>query len=69
VAIKASTKEIILKKINVNLLTRQMGEMSEAIIIIIKEKLSLCIFCEGKRKNINDKNTNTDRSLVLIIVN
>jgi hypothetical protein len=43
--------------------------MSGAIIAIIKEKLSLCIFCEGRRKDINNKNTNTDKGLILTMVN
>jgi hypothetical protein len=46
-----------------------MGEMSGTIIIIIKKELSLYIFCEKRRKDINDKNTNTDRSLVLTVIN
>jgi hypothetical protein len=46
-----------------------MEEMSGVIIVIIKEKLNLCIFCKGRRKDINDKNTNTDKSLVLIVIN
>jgi hypothetical protein len=69
VAIRASTKKVIQKEINVNLLTQQMGEMTGAIIAMIKEELSLYIFCEGRRKNTNDKNTNTDRNLVLTVIN
>jgi hypothetical protein len=60
---------MIQEETNVNLLIRQMEEMSGAVIIMIKEKLSLCIFYEKRRKDINDKSTNIDRNLVLIIVN
>jgi hypothetical protein len=69
VIIRASIKEMIQEETNVNLLIRQMEEMSGAVIIMIKEKLSLCIFYEKRRKDINDKSTNIDRNLVLIIVN
>ena len=43
--------------------------MSEAIIAIIKEELNLYIFCEERRKDTNNKNINTDRNLVLTVVN
>jgi hypothetical protein len=46
-----------------------MGEMSGAIIVMIKIKKDLCIFCEGRRKNIKDRITNTDGSLVPVIIN
>jgi hypothetical protein len=46
-----------------------MGKMSEAIIAIIKKELNLCIFCEKRRKDTNDKNINTDRNLVLTVIN
>jgi uncharacterized coiled-coil protein SlyX len=69
VAIKASTEKVTQGETNVNLLTRQIGKMSGAIIAIIKEKLSLYIFCEKRRKDINDKNINTDKNLILTVVN
>jgi len=50
VAIKASTEKIAQGEINVNLLIRQMGEMSETVIAIIKEELSLYIFYKKKTK-------------------
>jgi hypothetical protein len=46
-----------------------MGEMSETVIVMIKEESSLYIFYERKRKDTNDKSTNTDRNLVPIVVN
>jgi hypothetical protein len=45
-----------------------MGEMSGAVIAIIKIKEDLCIFCEGKRKDIKDRAINTDGSLVFVII-
>jgi hypothetical protein len=46
-----------------------MGEMSGAVIIIIKIKKDLCIFCEGKKKDTRDKTINTDGSLVPVAIN
>jgi hypothetical protein len=46
-----------------------MGEMSKAIIIIMKIEEDLCIFCKEKRKDIKDRATNTDGSLVPVIIN
>jgi hypothetical protein len=43
--------------------------MSGAVIIIIKTEKDLCIFCEGKRKDIKDRATNTDGNLVPVIIN
>jgi len=43
--------------------------MLGVVIAIIREKLNLYIFCEKRRKDIKDKNTNTNRSLVLTVVN
>jgi hypothetical protein len=68
-AIRTSTEKIAQKETNVNLLTRQMGEMSGAIIAIIKIKKDLCIFCKGKRKDTKNKATNTDGSLVPVTTN
>jgi hypothetical protein len=46
-----------------------MGKMSGAVIVIIKIEEDLCIFCKGRRKNIEDRATNTDGSLVPVIIN
>jgi hypothetical protein len=46
-----------------------MGEMSGAVIVIIKIKEDLCIFCKGRRKSIEDRVINTDGSLVPVIIN
>jgi hypothetical protein len=46
-----------------------MGEMLGAVIIIIKIEEKLCIFCERRRKNTEDRATNTDGSLVPVIIN
>jgi hypothetical protein len=46
-----------------------MGEMSGAVIIIMREKSNLCIFCKGRRKGISNKDTNTDKNLAPITVN
>jgi hypothetical protein len=46
-----------------------MGEMSGIIIAIMKKESNLCIFYKERRKDINNKDTNTDRNLVLITVN
>jgi hypothetical protein len=46
-----------------------MGEISGAIIIMIRIKKDLYIFCKGKRKGTEDKATNTDGSLMPVIVN
>jgi hypothetical protein len=43
--------------------------MSGTVIAIIKKELNLYIFYERRRKNINDKNTNIDRNLVLTVIN
>jgi hypothetical protein len=43
--------------------------MSGIIIAMIREKLSLYIFYEERRKDIKDKSTNTDKSLILTVVN
>jgi hypothetical protein len=45
-----------------------MGEMSRAVIVIIKIEKDLCIFCEGRKKDIKDKAINTDGNLVPIII-
>jgi hypothetical protein len=45
-----------------------MGEMSGAVITIIKIEKDLCIFCKRK-KNTRDKATNTDGSLMPVIIN
>jgi hypothetical protein len=46
-----------------------MGEMSGAIIVIMKIEKDLYIFYKGKRKNTENKAINTDGSLVPVIVN
>jgi hypothetical protein len=46
-----------------------MGEISGAVIVIIKTEEDLYIFCEGKRRNTEDKAINTDESLVSVIIN
>jgi hypothetical protein len=46
-----------------------MGEMSGAVIVIIKIKEDLYIFCERRRKDMKDRVTNTDGSLVPVIIN
>jgi hypothetical protein len=43
--------------------------MSGAIITIIKIEKDLCIFCKKKRKNTRDRATNTDGSLMPVIIN
>jgi hypothetical protein len=43
--------------------------MSEAIIAMIKTKKNLCIFCEGKKKNTENRAINTDGNLVPVIIN
>jgi hypothetical protein len=67
-AIRTSTEKIAQKKTNVNLLTRQMGEMSRAVIAIIKTEKDLYIFCERRRKDIKDKTINTE-NLIPAMVN
>jgi hypothetical protein len=46
-----------------------MGEMSGAVIAIIKIEKDLYIFCKGKRRNTEDRATNTNGSLVPVKVN
>jgi hypothetical protein len=46
-----------------------MGEMSEAVIVMIKIEKDLYIFCKGRRKDTKDRATNTDGSLVPVIIN
>jgi hypothetical protein len=43
--------------------------MSGAIIAIIKIKKDLCIFCEERKKDTENKATNTDGSLVPVTIN
>jgi hypothetical protein len=43
--------------------------MSGAVIAMIKIKKKLCIFCEKRRKNTENRVTNTDGSLILITTN
>jgi hypothetical protein len=45
-----------------------MGEMSGVMIAMIKIEEDLCIFYEGRRKDIKDKATNTE-NLVPAVVN
>jgi hypothetical protein len=45
-----------------------MGEMSGAVIVMIKIEEDLCIFCERRRKDIKDRAINTE-NLVLAVVN
>jgi hypothetical protein len=46
-----------------------MGEMSGAVIFIIKIEEDLCIFYERRRKNTKNRATNTDGSLVPVTIN
>jgi hypothetical protein len=46
-----------------------MGEMSGTVIIIMKIKEDLYIFCEKRRKGTEDKAINTDGSLMPVIIN
>jgi hypothetical protein len=46
-----------------------MREMSGAVIVIIKIKKDLYIFCEGRKKYMKDRATNTDGSLMPVIIN
>jgi hypothetical protein len=46
-----------------------MGEMSGVVIVMIKIKEDLYIFCERKRKNTKDRIINTDGSLIPVIIN
>jgi hypothetical protein len=46
-----------------------MGEMSGAMITMIKIEEDLCIFYKGKKKNTEDRATNTDGSLIPVIIN
>jgi hypothetical protein len=46
-----------------------MGEMSGAVIAIMKIKENLYIFCKGRRKDTKNRATNTDGSLVPVIIN
>jgi hypothetical protein len=46
-----------------------MREMSGAVIAIMRIKKNLYIFYERKKKDIKDRVTNTDGSLVLVIIN
>jgi hypothetical protein len=46
-----------------------MREMSGVIIVIMKIEKDLCIFCKGKKKNTEDRATNTDGNLVPVMVN
>jgi hypothetical protein len=68
-AIKTSIEEVARGETNVNLFIKQMGEMSGAVIIIIKTEKNLCIFCEERKRDTKDRAINTDGSLVPIIVN
>jgi hypothetical protein len=43
--------------------------MSGAVIAIIKIKENLCIFYEERKKDTKDRATNTDGSLVPVIIN
>jgi hypothetical protein len=43
--------------------------MSGAVIVIMKIKEDLCIFCEGRRKDTRDSVINTDGSLVPVMIN
>jgi hypothetical protein len=45
-----------------------MGEMSKAIIVMIKIEKDLYIFCEGRKRDIKDRAINTE-NLVSIGVN
>jgi hypothetical protein len=46
-----------------------MGKMLGAVIAIIKIEEDLYIFYEDRRKSIEDRATNTDGSLVPVIIN
>jgi hypothetical protein len=46
-----------------------MGEMSGAVIVIIKIEKDLYIFCKRRRKDTEDKAINTDGSLIPVIIN
>jgi hypothetical protein len=43
--------------------------MSGAIIIMIKIEENLCIFCEGRKKDTEDRAINTDGNLMPVIIN
>jgi hypothetical protein len=43
--------------------------MSGIVIVMIKIEKNLCIFCEKKKKNTENKAINTDGSLVPVIIN
>jgi hypothetical protein len=43
--------------------------MSGVIIAIIRTEKNLCIFCKGKKKDTENKATNTDRNLVPVTIN
>jgi hypothetical protein len=43
--------------------------MSGVVIIIIKTKENLYIFCERRKKGIKDRATNTDGNLIPAIIN
>jgi hypothetical protein len=43
--------------------------MSEVIIAMIKIEKDLCIFYEGRKKDIKNKATNTDGSLIPVTIN
>jgi hypothetical protein len=46
-----------------------MGKMSGAVITMIKIEKDLYIFCEGRKKDTKDRVTNTDGSLIPVIIN
>jgi hypothetical protein len=46
-----------------------MGEMSGAMIIIMKIEEDLYIFCERRKRDTEDRAINTDGSLVPVIIN
>jgi hypothetical protein len=46
-----------------------MGEMSGAMIAMIKIEKNLCIFCEGRKKDTEKRAINTDGSLIPVMVN
>jgi hypothetical protein len=68
-ALRISVKEAAQNERNIAIFTRQLGEISGTVIIIIGTEVDLCIFYKRKRNKTQDQATNTDGNLVLIIIN
>ena len=68
-ALRVNAKKAAQNERNIAVFTRQLGEISGTVAIIMGIEMDLYIFYKGKKNRTQDQTTNTDGNLVPVTIN